>query len=921
MTPIELLAPAKNLECGKAAIDHGADAVYIGAQRFGARAAAGNSIDDIRALCDYARPFNVHVYATVNTIIYDEELEQTEQLVSELYDAGVNAILVQDMGLLRMRRPPIQLHASTQTDNRTVEKVRWLRELGFSRVVLARELSVDEIAQIHAQVPDVELEVFVHGALCVSYSGLCYASQHCFGRSANRGECAQLCRMKYDLIDADGHELEHQRHLLSLKDLCQIDHLEELIRAGATSLKIEGRLKDASYVKNVVAAYSSQLNQLIDHHPTEFCRASKGRCTYTFTPNLQKTFNRGFTTYFLHGRQPDIFSPHTPKAMGEYVGRVKELRNDSLTVAGTASFANGDGLCFMNDQRELEGFRVNRVDGNRLFPLQMPRQLRAGMGLYRNNDQQMERVLSGPSSERKILLSMRLEAVPDGFCLSAKEMVGTDAKNVSVSIASPHQQAEKPQRENIVRQLSKLGGTPYACHEVELPDDFNDFIPSSQLAGMRRMLVERLLATSTNTSAAIQPIASTQPTPPPAYQHTYLYNISNHLACEFYQVKGPTAYELKGGDGPLMQCRHCLRYAMGYCVKHGGRQPHWHEPLTLRLGDGRRFRLEFDCRRCQMNIYSLLLTLLLLVCSSCYNNGPHTPDAWDLTKQQIDSISFSTTHHYTQNYNFVVTGDSLVLTDEPGAILFDSMVVRRHNRLVVAEIQNIPTDTIDSVWVKVARDQQTQGWARERDLLKKVSPDDPISRFIDFFSNAHLLIFLAFTVLVGAAYGVRRLLRMGVHMVHFHDIDSFFPTLLCILVSAAATFYATIQLFGAEQWRHFYYHPSLNPFALPLYLGLFIASVWAILIVAIAAFDDVMRRLPAGEALLYFCGLGAVCAIDYVIFSISTLYYVGYVLLVAYVALALHHYFTHVHYRYHCGQCGEPLHHKGKCPHCGAVNV
>lgn len=389
MTPLELLAPAKNLACGMAAVDHGADAVYIGAQRFGARAAAGNSVDDIRQLCDYAHPYGVKVYVTVNTIIYDEELEATEQLIRQLDEIGVDAILVQDMSVLRMAIPPLPLHASTQTDNRTAEKVRWLQQLGFKRVVLARELSVSEIAAIHQEVPDMPLEVFVHGALCVSYSGLCYASQYCFGRSANRGACAQFCRMKFDLLDADGKEIEHQRHLLSLKDMNQSDHLEELIEAGATSFKIEGRLKEVSYVKNVVAAYSQRLDAIIARNPDRYCRASKGHCTYSFVPNLNKTFNRGFTTYFLHGRQKDISSPDTPKAIGEYVGYVKEMRRDSFNVAGTASFANGDGLCFINGERELEGFRVNRAEGNRLYPHEMPRHLHAGMALYRNNDQEV----------------------------------------------------------------------------------------------------------------------------------------------------------------------------------------------------------------------------------------------------------------------------------------------------------------------------------------------------------------------------------------------------------------------------------------------------------------------------------------------------------------------------------------------------
>lgn len=593
---LELLAPAKNLECGIAAVDHGADAVYIGAHSHGARVSAGNSIDDIRTLCNYAHQFGVKVYVTVNTIVYDNELADTEQMIHELYQAGADAILVQDMGILRMNLPPIALHASTQTDNRTAEKVRFLQDVGFERVVLARELSVDEIADIHRQVPDMPLEVFVHGALCVSYSGLCYASQHCFGRSANRGACAQFCRMKFDLVDADGRELEHQRHLLSLKDMNLSNHLEELIEAGATSFKIEGRLKDASYVKNVTATYSQQLDDIISHHPDTYCRASRGHVTYSFTPDLRKTFNRGYTTYFLHGRQPDIFSPDTPKAMGEYVGKVKELRRNSFNVSTTASFANGDGLCFIDDQHELVGFRVNRAEGNRLFPHQMPAGLRPGIALYRNNDQEFERRLSRASAERKIPLTMYLEATASGFRLSANGQ--------SATIDCEHQQAEKPQHDNIVRQLSKLGGTPYECSGVELPEDFNYFIPSSRLSDLRRSLMTSLgLVTDEPGARCLRATSSLPSSYGPRYDAPYLYNIANRLACQFYGVAQPSAYELRGGEGPIMQCRHCLRYALGYCVKHGGRRPQWREPLSLRLADGRCFRLEFDCKRCQMNVY------------------------------------------------------------------------------------------------------------------------------------------------------------------------------------------------------------------------------------------------------------------------------------------------------------------------------
>ena len=591
MTPLELLAPAKNLACGIAAIDHGADAVYIGAPKFGARAAVGNSIDDIRQLCEYAHQFDAKIYVTLNTIVYDDELEQVRGLIDELAAIGVDAVLVQDMGLLQfMDGKPFEIHASTQTDNRTADKVRWLKQLGFSRAVLARELSAEEIAEIHRQVPDIELEVFVHGALCVSYSGVCYASQHCFQRSANRGECAQFCRMRFSLVDAEGTEVEHERYLLSLKDMNQSDNLEKLIEAGAVSFKIEGRLKDVAYVKNVTAAYSERLNAFIRKHPDEYCRASKGRCEYTFTPNLNRTFNRGYTTYFVNGRQPDIASFDTPKAVGEFVGRVKEIRNDSFNVAGTASFANGDGLCFLNSDRQFEGFRANRVAGNRIFPFKMPAGLRPGMALYRNNDQEFERILSKPSATRKIAITVALRSVDDGFELSAN--------GVTVHFDAEHQLAQKSPRENIVRQLSKLGDTIYECAEVVVPDNFNFFIPNSQLSDMRRQLIDAM-------GQAKREVKQARVGKNPGVKElSYQNNISNHQSAAFYGTNELSAYELKGGDGPIMQCRHCLRYSLGYCVKRGGKRPTWREPLSLVLGDGRRFRLEFDCQHCQMNVYA-----------------------------------------------------------------------------------------------------------------------------------------------------------------------------------------------------------------------------------------------------------------------------------------------------------------------------
>lgn len=606
MTSLELLAPAKNLECGIAAIDCGADAVYIGASRFGARVAAGNSVDDINELCQYAHQFGAKVYVTINTIIYENELDDVRTLLVKLADIGVDAILVQDMAILKMVEEGVwdscktqpALHASTQTDNRDADKVRWLSSVGFSRVVLARETTLEEMKAIHRECPQVELEGFVHGALCVSYSGACYASQYCFKRSANRGECAQFCRMKFDLIDGDGKEIDHQRYLLSLKDMCQIDNLERMADAGIVSFKIEGRLKDVSYVRNVVAAYSQRLDDLCRRRPGDYCRSSVGDVEYAFEPNLKKTFNRGFTTYFLEGRKADIFSPDTPKAIGEYVGKVKEIRGRSFNVAGTASFANGDGLCFINSQKELEGFRVNRVEGNRLFPLAMPSGLRPGTVLYRNSDVAFEKELMRSGTKRTIAVRITFYKTPDGFGL---QVDGRGLVATSSEVAFEHQKAQKPQRENIIKQLSKLGDTIFKASEVVVDKDCEElFVPSSILAELRRKAVEGL---------CVRMHSERVPAIEKGICGKYAKNVANSLAGAFYVERDfseiEKAYEVSPKEMklPLMQCKHCLRYSFGQCKKTVERHHQWKEPLTLRLSDGRCFVLKFDCANCQMNVY------------------------------------------------------------------------------------------------------------------------------------------------------------------------------------------------------------------------------------------------------------------------------------------------------------------------------
>lgn len=602
---IELLAPARNLECGIEAINHGADAVYIGAEKFGARSEAGNSLDDIRKLVGYAHLFGCHIYVTVNTILFDDEIEATERLIRELYDAGVDALIVQDMSILKMNIPPIALHASTQMDNRTPEKVRWLDKLGFSQVVLARELSKEEIKLIHTAVPNMPLEVFVHGALCVSYSGQCYASQYCFGRSANRGECAQFCRLKFDLEDSDGNVLIRDRHLLSLKDMNQLDRLEDIILAGASSLKIEGRLKDVTYVKNVTAAYSEKLNEIIRRHP-DLQRASHGRVKYAFTPSVEKSFNRSFTHYFLDGYADSVYSFDTPKSKGEYVGEVKEVRGNSFTVSGVARFVNGDGLCFIDDYHVLQGFRVNRVENNRLFLLKMPSGLHRGLGLYRNSDHDFEQLLSKASAVRKLYLRMLFSEVADGYQLRAVCEDGTSAIS---TLSVEKQVARTPQIDNIRRQLLKLGNTPFECEHLDLTLSDERFIPSGMLADLRRDVVEQLTSTLSAKSCPHVPLSPDVKLEKGFYDssYTYLYNVSNQLSRNFYTQNGVStspAFEIQPPTHPMiMQCKYCLRHALGHCVKNGETKAEWREPLYLRLPNQKRFRLDFDCKHCKMNIY------------------------------------------------------------------------------------------------------------------------------------------------------------------------------------------------------------------------------------------------------------------------------------------------------------------------------
>lgn len=584
------------------AINHGADAVYIGAPRFGARAAAGNSLEDIEALVRYAHLYRVRIYVTVNTILKEEELADTEKMIWDLYRVGVDALIVQDMGITRLNLPPIPLHASTQMDNRTPQKVKFLAEAGFRQVVLARELTLDEIAKIHAACPDTPLEVFVHGALCVSYSGQCYVSQACFGRSANRGECAQFCRLSFDMVDADGKTIARGKHLLSLKDMNQSDNLEALLDAGASSLKIEGRLKDVAYVKNVTAYYRQKLDAILKRRK-EYVRASSGTVRLAFRPQLDKSFSRGFTDYFLHGRTPDIFSFHTPKSLGEEMGVVKEVRGNYFTVAGVKPFSNGDGLCYLDEQGKLHGFRVNRVENNKLYPQEMPR-LRPKTKIYRNFDQEFERVMQKKSAERKMAVSILFEENNFGFTLT---LTDEDDNCISVTLPAEKTLARTPQAENLKNQLGKLGNTPFELEKLDISLSADWFVPSSALADLRRNAVEKLLEARRinypqervrfpkTTHAFI------------AGDLTYLGNVMNTKAQAFYHDHGvkriePAFEKEPRTDAVLMFCKHCLRYSMGWCPVHHKVKSPYKEPYYLVSTDGRRFRLDFDCKVCQMKV-------------------------------------------------------------------------------------------------------------------------------------------------------------------------------------------------------------------------------------------------------------------------------------------------------------------------------
>ncbi len=611
---LELLAPAKNADFGIEAITHGADAVYIGGPAFGARANAGNSIADIERLAAHAHRYHAKVFVTLNTILRDDELDEARRLAWQFYEAGADALIVQDMGLLQLDLPPIQLHASTQTDIRTLEKARFLQDVGFSQIVLARELTLAEIAKIAeglkvgAGETAANLEFFIHGALCVAYSGQCYISHAHTGRSANRGECSQACRLPYTLEDEAGRIVAHDKHLLSMKDNDQSANLQALVEAGIRSFKIEGRLKDLSYVKNITAHYRTLLDEFLEASP-EYRRASSGRCSYTFTPRPEKTFNRGATDYFVNERKTDIGAFDTPKFSGEPIGEISRIGPDWFEVAASAPLHNGDGLSYYDSHRELVGVRINRADGARLFPNEMPEDIAVGTALYRNRDQEFERALEKKSAERRIGVHLQLGETADGFALT---LIDEDGITASAALPHAHEVAKNAERAftGLRDSLGKLGNTIFDATGISLDLSQPWFLPASTMNGLRREAVAALEAAREAVRERPSRRIAASPAPTfPENELSYLANVLNRAARAFYEKHGVTviaeAYETDNekGEVSLMITRHCLRYSYNLCPKEvKGIRP---DPMTLVNGK-EKLTLRFDCKKCEMHVIGKL---------------------------------------------------------------------------------------------------------------------------------------------------------------------------------------------------------------------------------------------------------------------------------------------------------------------------
>ena len=615
---LELLSPARDAEIGREAVLHGADAVYIGGPAFGARTKADNTVADIAGLTAFAHRYGARIFVTVNTILHDDELEPARRYIHELYDAGVDALIVQDMGILELDIPPIALHASTQCDIRTVEKAKFLGEVGFSQLVLARELTLQQIAQMRAAVnPDVPLEYFVHGALCVAFSGNCYISEAHTGRSANRGSCSQECRLPYTLEDSQGRVVAFDKHLLSMKDNNQSDNLAALIEAGIRSFKIEGRYKDMGYVKNVTAHYRTLIDGILEQRP-ELAAASHGTCTYTFTPDPDKTFNRSNTDYFATGRKMDIGAFDAVAHVGLELGVVTRVATEWFEIEAADTMANGDGLTWMH-KREVKGTQANvvkKVGGVwRITPnvaMQELPGLIVGARVSRNRDHAWELTLTKKSSERSISIDVRFSETATGFALTLADEAGARA---TATIDHAHESAQQRERtETSLREnLGKLGNTIFSARDVTIEWSQPWFVPASAINALRRAAVEKLEEDRSKRMAQWTRAQASVPSAQyPETSLTYLANVYNLAAREFYAKHGVTliadAYEAhtEAGEVPLMVTKHCLRWSFNLCPKQAkgvqGVQGHVRaEPMTLASGNDR-LTLKFDCKPCEMHV-------------------------------------------------------------------------------------------------------------------------------------------------------------------------------------------------------------------------------------------------------------------------------------------------------------------------------
>ncbi|MFZ6027542.1 MAG: peptidase U32 family protein [Chloroflexota bacterium] len=604
MKSVELLAPARDLATGLAAINCGADAIYIGAARFGARQAAGNTLDDIEQLVAYAHRYWARVYAVVNTLLFDSELEDAVRLTHQLYQVGVDALIVQDAGLLECDLPPLPLFASTQMHNHTPERVAFLEKAGFQRVILARELSLAQIAAIRA-VTSVELEAFIHGALCVGYSGQCYLSYAVGGRSGNRGQCAQPCRRRYSLIDAAGRVLVKDRYLLSLKDLNLTNDLHRLLAVGVTSFKIEGRLKGPAYVANVVAHYRRQLDALLPE--MEMRPASSGTVALDFDPDPSETFNRGYTRYFIAGRQTDLASPDTPKHIGEPVGRVAALLGDSFTLDTSFPLHNGDGITFFDAAGELQGTTVNRVVQGRVYPARMDG-ITLGLNLYRNHNHDFLQRVVNTKTQRKMAVTLCFTETDEGFCLSAEDEDGVVAQAVLPCVKTPAQKPEQA-RQTLERQLTRLGDTDFSCTHLTLVLSQDYFLPLSEINALRRTTLEKLAEMRRARFPRLSGGVLRNAEPFPASVLSFEGNVLNHKAEAFYRRHGVTCLQPAAESGldlkgkRVMTTGFCLKHQMQACPHEASHDNSLPEPVFLLDGEGQRLQLAFNCRDCVMEVY------------------------------------------------------------------------------------------------------------------------------------------------------------------------------------------------------------------------------------------------------------------------------------------------------------------------------